>query len=287
MRRGERNRRIKMDRSDKKPKRAGARSTPHKKHKNQAIHVMTSKHLSHSTNVPDIFATEEAWRAAVRSPRLLSTPAFRYVPVRPGLPRVLLYGDSISIGYTPYVQDLLADRAVVQRIPGNGADTAEGFRMLKRVGMVPGRWDVIHFNWGLHDLKYVHRVGGKKILDLARGRQVRSVEDYIDNMRRLTAIMKQTGAVLIFATTTPVPPGAAGRRQGDAHRYNRAVTAMLEKEGVIINDLYAKVFPHLAEYQMPHDVHFSEEGYRFLGRCVAEVIANVLDRRRRFPETRS
>ena len=100
----------------------------------------------------DIFASEEAWQAAVRSPRLLKRPAFAYAPTDPNLPRVLIYGDSISIGYTGYLREILKGEATVQRIPCNGGDTASGFRKLKRAGLQKGRWDVIHFNWGLHEL---------------------------------------------------------------------------------------------------------------------------------------
>ncbi len=40
------------------------------------------------------------------------------------------------------------------RIPTNGGPTTNG---LKNLGAWLGKskWDVIHFNWGLHDLKYV------------------------------------------------------------------------------------------------------------------------------------
>src|SRR5881396_740319 len=80
------------------------------------------------------------------------SPAFAPVIDQPGLARVLLIGDSISIGYTATVRKELAGKANVHRIPENGADTANG---LKKIDAWLGnsRWDVIHFNWGLHDLK--------------------------------------------------------------------------------------------------------------------------------------
>ena len=51
------------------------------------------------------------------------SPAFATVVDDPALPRVLLIGDSISIGYTVPVRKALAAQANVHRIPENGADT--------------------------------------------------------------------------------------------------------------------------------------------------------------------
>ena len=46
-------------------------------------------------------------------------PAFEPVKDDPTLPRILLIGDSISIGYTPATRKLLAGKANVHRIPEN------------------------------------------------------------------------------------------------------------------------------------------------------------------------
>ncbi len=73
-------------------------------------------------------------------------PAFATVEDDPRLPRVLLIGDSISIGYTVPVRKLLAGKANVHRIPTNGGPTTRGLEQIdKWLGKKP--WDVIHFNW--------------------------------------------------------------------------------------------------------------------------------------------
>jgi len=225
--------------------------------------------------VNDIYSSEEAWTAAVGA-KLAKTPAFRYVPTDPNLPRILLYGDSISIGYTADVQELLKGRATVQRIPCNGGDTASGFDKLKQVGLEKGKWDVIHFNWGLHDLKYMRQEGAKQVLDSEKGEQVRSVEEYTENMKRLVALMKPSGAKLIWATTTPVPPGSGGRKVGDAKRYNEAVLPLMEQEGVMVNDLYSLVYPKLEECQRPANVHFLPEGSKAMAQQVAAKVLEAL-----------
>ncbi|MCA9249299.1 MAG: hypothetical protein KDA42_19390, partial [Planctomycetales bacterium] len=86
-------------------------------------------------------------------------------------PRVLLLGDSISIGYTPYVQKMLADEAVVLRpTRGKGAENCQGtnygaMEVDRWLQIDGGHWDVIHFNFGLHDLKHVDAASGKNSND--------------------------------------------------------------------------------------------------------------------------
>jgi len=72
----------------------------------------------------------------------------------PGLPRVLIIGDSISMGYTAPTRKLLERKANVHRIPGNGGPTKRGMVGIDK-WLGTGKWDVIHFNWGIHDLKFM------------------------------------------------------------------------------------------------------------------------------------
>ncbi len=61
---------------------------------------------------------------------------------------VLMIGDSISIGYTPVVRELLVDLADVHRIPDNGGATTLGLALLDE-WLGDRRWDAVHFNFGL------------------------------------------------------------------------------------------------------------------------------------------
>ena len=62
------------------------------------------------------------------------------------LPRVLLIGDSISMGYTEPTRKLLQGKANVVRIPVNGGPTTTGLENLEK-WLGAEWWDVIHFNW--------------------------------------------------------------------------------------------------------------------------------------------
>ena len=77
------------------------------------------------------------------------------VTIDPALPNVLILGDSISIGYTPGVREELKAKANVIRPNANCGDTTIGLANID-AWLGDGKWDVIHFNWGLWDLCYRH-----------------------------------------------------------------------------------------------------------------------------------
>lgn len=181
-----------------------------------------------------------------------------------GLPRVLLIGDSISIGYTVATRTQLAGAANVQRIPANGGPTTNGLANLDR-WLGEEKWDVIHFNWGLHDLKHVDDK-----------RQV-SPEDYEKNLRMLVARLKKTGAVLVWCSTTPVPEKVTPHRTDeDVLLYNRLAAKIMSEEGVRTDDLYTFAAGRLAEIQQPNNVHFSPKGSEVLAEQVAKSIREAL-----------
>src|SRR4051812_6362490 len=83
--------------------------------------------------LPSAFLPDAAMRRL--SPLLLllaCSPAFAQPP-KPELPRVLLVGDSIRLGYAPLVAKKLAGKAEVISIPDNFADTATTLKMLDKV----------------------------------------------------------------------------------------------------------------------------------------------------------
>jgi len=119
-------------------------------------------------------------------------PVFAPVIDDPSLPRILLIGDSISIGYTPSVRKLLTDKANVHRVPGNARHTGIGLENINK-WLGDGKWDVIHFNWGLHDLCYRSsdaKTPGRK--DKVNGALDLTFAEYQQNLRKLVGILKNT-----------------------------------------------------------------------------------------------
>ena len=193
-------------------------------------------------------------------------PAFLPVHETPGLPRVLLMGDSISIGYTPAVRELLKGKANVHRIGENGGPTSNGVAKID-AWLGTFQWDVIHFNFGLHDLK---------IMD--NGRHQVEPTEYEKNLRSIVARLKQTGAKLIFATTTPVPEGKVNppRNPADVRAYNAVALTVMKDTGVAVDDLYEFALPRLKEIQRPVNVHYTSDGYAALAQRVAASIEAAL-----------
>ena len=195
------------------------------------------------------------------------------------LPKALLIGDSISLGYTPHVVAALKGKVEVKHHRGNAQHTGTGLKMLDRwIGET--EWDVIHFNWGLWDLCYRHpqsKVQGRR--DKERGTLTTSLEQYEKNLDQLTARLKKTNAKLIWAHTSTVPKGEAGRKVGDDDEYNQAAVRVMKKHGIEINDLNALTDSFPAElFVRPGDVHFKTEGSKKLGQAVAVKIMEALGR---------
>ena len=194
---------------------------------------------------------------------------------------VLLVGDSIAQGYISAVRRILKEEAQIRMVDYShpiiidSESSDRGAQQMENwLGKKP--WGVIHFNSGLHDLKYVDKEGHKT--SVTKGRQNIPVDQYEKNLEEWVLRLKKTGAKLIFATTTPVPEGARGRVNGDAAKYNASAVRVMEKHGIPVNDLYALAIARQEEIQRPRNVHFKEpEGYEVLARQVASSIEEALN----------
>jgi lysophospholipase L1-like esterase len=190
----------------------------------------------------------------------------------PGLPRVLLIGDSISIGYTLPVRELLKGKANVHRIPENGGPTVNGLKKLAG-WLGTSKWDVIHFNWGLHDLKYIGTNRDVIVtVTTPEAHQQVPLPEYEANLKALVDRLKTTGAKLVWCSTTPVPEGANGRVPGDEVKYNEAATRVMTAAGVPTNDLYQHAKNSAVNIQLKADVHYTPAGYKYLAERVAWAI---------------
>ena len=135
-----------------------------------------------------------------------------------------------------------------------------------------GDWDVIHFNFGLHDLKRIDPETGKGSNNPDDPYQA-SPERYEAQLREIVRSLQKTGAHLIFATTTPVPTGVRPyRAPEDAVEYNRIAVGVMEKAGIEVNDLYGLALPYLATLQQPENVHFTKDGSYALSLAVVQSV---------------
>lgn len=192
--------------------------------------------------------------------------AFDPAPETPGLPRALIIGDSISIGYTQPARSLLSGQVNVQRIPCNAGMTTRALQNIDE-WLGSSHWDVIHFNCGLWDIE-----------DLPDGSRLVPLAEYEQNLRALVTRLKQTGAKLVWASTTPVPSPVNGppRSSADVIAYNAVALKVMQENGVQVDDLYTYILPNIGALQIPSDVHFTSDGYNALAIPVADSIRAAL-----------
>ncbi len=218
-------------------------------------------------------AAEFSDAAPAKKAKRPANPVYRPIEDVPGLPRALLIGDSISIGYTLPTRKLLDGKVNVHRPPTNCGPTTHGLQNLD-AWLGGKKWDVIHFNWGLHDLKYIDGKGRR--VPPGEGKIQVPIDQYEKNMGKLVKRLKETDAKLVWASTTPVPEGASGRIKGDSARYNAVAKKVMDSRGVPTNDLYGFALPRLGDIQRPRDVHFTKEGSEALAKQVAASILKAL-----------
>jgi acyl-CoA thioesterase-1 len=202
----------------------------------------------------------------------------------PKLPNVLIIGDSISMGYTLLVRQQLQGVANVYHPlnekgakigqPANCGPTGRGLTNLDS-WLGTTSWQVIVFNFGLHDLEW-HDASGAYVPP-GTGRQNAPPDVYEKNLRQIVARLQKTGARLIWATTTPVPANSRARAQGDEVVYNKVAAKVMADNHIAIDDLCAAVTPHFPELQhSPNNVHFNDEGYRVLAESVVKSVKAAL-----------
>lgn len=183
--------------------------------------------------------------------------AWDYVKDEPNLPRVLLIGDSISRGYTVPVRKALAGKVNVHRAPANCGSTSKALKKLS-VWLGGGKWDLIHFNFGIHDRRS-------------------TPEEYAQRLEKIVGILLSTGAKLVWASSTPLSGKMIQKTNTDPMvRLNAAAAQVMKKHGIPIDDLYAVVKPKLSSIQCPDGCHYRPEGYRMLGQAVAKCIIHQL-----------
>ena len=187
------------------------------------------------------------------------------------MPSVVLIGDSIRMGYQPFVQRELAGAADVWGPQENGGTSANVLAHLDE-WVIDRQPDLVHVNAGLHDLRTQDHNSPESVIPLPRYR-----EHVTEILRRLT-----TGAeaVVIWATTTPVNEEHHhrakdfDRRNEDVLACNAAAVEIAAGLGVAVNDLYS-VVPDGPESKWLTDdgVHFTADGSEALGAAVARVIS--------------
>lgn len=185
-----------------------------------------------------------------------------------GIPHVLIIGDSISIGYTLPTRALLEGKVNLHRIPTNGGPTTKGVIEIEK-WLGKRKWDLIHFNWGLHDLKYMGK-DGTNLVPKEKGGVVQvSLPEYEKNLNKLVTRMKKSAKQLVWRNTTPIPPGSKARYVGDSIKYNQAAARVMKKHGVSTLDLFTPSKTNMKDWMKEANVHYHAHGSQALAERVA------------------
>lgn len=212
-------------------------------------------------------------------------------------PNVWVFGDSIAsegLGYWDFVQEAVGDSANVL-FGGSGVNPAgQSGSCGTSFGVVTclpswigdnettGKFDVISFNWGLHDCAP----------DLYQ-----KVEDneYVGNLMQIYSTLHDhltEKGVIVWQSTTPVPPNSNHRVDDDVQRMNNLAATLWSKyPDVEVNNLYDKFvlachtnasqtgYPansSCQSMQQKDDVHANDVGRAFMGNMVGTSILDAL-----------
>ena len=182
---------------------------------------------------------------------------------------VLLMGDSIRCQSEEFVIEELGAEFRVLGVEDNCGNTRRWLEELDEWLESAGPVDVIHFNVGLHDIKREGEGAGCLV----------PINEYRDSLLRIVATLRETGAELIWATTTPViyerhhEIKGFDRLEQDVEDYNEVAAEIMAECGVRTNDLHTRVMEAGVEDMLgPDGVHYGLEGRELIADCIAVAV---------------
>ncbi len=184
---------------------------------------------------------------------------------------LLTIGDSISVGYEPTVRSLIGDKMFIDGIKFKGArdkarTTDYTLSALDKWLAQCDSWKVITWNNGIWD----------SVATEPNTQGVTSFVEYRSNIAKIAKRLVDTGAKVIFFTTTPLGKGAKGQPYSYllVDEYNQIAKDVLKDFDVTVANLNGYAAKHL-EYRNTDGIHYSVDGYKYLGRYVADTIKAV------------
>ena len=199
------------------------------------------------------------------------------LPPSTTLANLLVIADSVSIGYTGTAAKNLSSTALLQHGPYDVSDGGAGATVvgeecldnfLVTQAQVPVQWDVILFNFGLHDMQ----------------NDPTSEATYKRQLTNITKRLVATGSKLIYATTTPFMPYASVGNDIVQVLNGIALAVMQPYPAIEILDLHTLVTDHCGlNYTTcdwcrvePCSYHYNALGEVAQGLAVAEKFREVM-----------
>ncbi len=178
---------------------------------------------------------------------------------RNDIPRVLLIGDSITNGYQAKVRELLKDKCQVDYIATSYAVDCLFFNQLITDFAADSKYDIIHFNHGLHGMHMTTPV-------------------YEAAMDILASRLVMNSRVIFVTSTKTYKPGTQEPTDHNplVMERNEAVCRLAEKYHARVNDLYTLSDAMLPTYYSQDGTHFADSGYAVLAKAVSNTILEAL-----------
>lgn len=139
-------------------------------------------------------------------------------------PGVLIFGDSVSLGYTPFVAQARPDLNVLHT-EANNMGSGNGARVIEAVLQQRQRWSVVVFNHGHWDQ--------------APGEQATTLTEYESNLRAEVEVMRRYADRVVFVTSTEVSAPFVSFTNQNVSERNAAAVQVMNELGIQVIDLYA------------------------------------------------
>ena len=168
-------------------------------------------------------------------------------------PNILIIGDSIANDYSKYLRYLISESHDVYKYD-NDRYTDIGLLNINEY-LKKRNWDLILFNFGLHDLLRINK-------DKKRNNLIK----YKKNLYQIVGKLKKSNASLIWLTTTPVPEKTPNRVANSQKEYNEISKNIMKNYGIKVCDIedFLNSSSKISVYQKFRDVHLTEEGSLFI-----------------------
>ena len=182
------------------------------------------------------------------------------------------------MGYDKKVRALLQDEyEVIFSEEDNGRFAAYTLWQANQFFKNYGHFDLVHWNNGYWDMN----------VEAPMTEAIHPLEEYVNYLKRIIRLIRQNGAQIVFATTTPIyESGEAKDNTGTEASinysndwvvtYNAAACELMKEENIPVNDLYSLCLKGPKYYKSEDMLHLTEEGYLEIAKQTAEYIRRMI-----------
>jgi len=181
-------------------------------------------------------------------------------------PRVLFIGNSILLGYFPFVSATLDGTINCDRYSSSRSIEDPALYKETKLAMAKYNHNVIHFNNGLHGWH------------LTNGQYEKELRKYVKFLKA----NKSKDCTLIYSLTTPYPSDKPGQKLHPEKNQvvldrNEIARKIMGENNIPVIDLYSLMEPELESFSHSKgDVHYNEKGYKMMAELISKKINSII-----------